>query len=90
MSDKNLDNLIINLNDEIERKCFEIKQKRKERALKLFFMISCVMFITVPFLLTLVGINIITLSIPILLFLSLSLFILSPIILNNDLGGIVE
>lgn len=85
--DKKLDNLLLNLDDEIEKKCFEIKRKKSLEKLKKIFILSCGFFIAVPIVLVFAGVNLLAVSIPIILFLTFSMFILSPIILTKNLGG---
>lgn len=85
--DKKLDNLLLILDVEIEKKCFEIKRKRSEEILTKLFILSCGLFITVPIVLVFAGVNLLAAFVPILLFLTFSMFALSPIILNNNFGG---
>lgn len=85
--DKKIDNLLLILDEEIEKKCFEIKRKRSEEMLTKLFILSCGLFITVPIALVFAGVNLLGAIVPILLFLVFSMFALTPIILNNNLGG---
>jgi hypothetical protein len=85
--DRKLDNLLFILDEEIEKKCFEIKRKRSEEMLTKLFILSCGLFITVPIALVFAGVNLLGAFVPILLFLVFSMFALSPIILNNNFGG---
>lgn len=86
--DKKLANLLLALDDEIERKCFAIKRKKVEKMLQRFFMTACFLFVTVPFLFIFAGVNLISLCIPVVLFLAVGLFTLTPFLLNNQLGGV--
>lgn len=82
MDDK-LNNLLVNVNDEVERKCHQIKERKKDEKNKKIFAIACLLLLTIPFLLILIGINIITILVPVVVFLVISMIVLSPIVLNN-------
>lgn len=84
------DELLNVLDDEIEKKCFEIKQKKSEKRLQRFFVTACVLFVILPFLFTFAGVNLLTLFIPAVIFLAVSFILLIPILINNNLGGITE
>jgi fatty acid desaturase len=84
---KRLDYLLLTLDDEIEKKCFEIKKKKAEQRLTRFFVLACILFLAVPVLLVFAGVNLLSICVPIVLFLAFAIFALSPIILNNNLGG---
>ncbi|MGE5631021.1 MAG: hypothetical protein ACM3TR_07995 [Caulobacteraceae bacterium] len=88
--DKKLDCLLLALDDEIEKKCCEIKRKRAEQRMTRLFVLVCSLFVTVPVLLVFAGINLFSLSVPVLLFLSISMFALSPIIFSSITGGAVR
>ena len=85
----NLDNLLLTLDDEIERKCFEIKQKKTEKALKFAFILGCTLFTIVPFILVFMGINLFAMLIPVVIFFAVSFVALMPLIFNN-FGGITQ
>lgn len=85
--DKKLDDLLIFLDDEIEKKCFEIKRKKSEQMLTKLFILACGLFITVPIALVFAGVNLLGAYVPILLFLSFSMVALFPIIFSNNKGG---
>lgn len=85
--DKRLDNLLLTLDEEIEKKCFEIKKKKAEQRLTKLFALACILFLTVPVLLIFIGVNLLSMAIPVVLFFVFAVFVLSPIILNNNLGG---
>lgn len=85
--DKKLDNLLFILDDEIEKKCFEIKKKKSELLLTKLFILACGLFITVPIALVFAGVNLLTAFIPLLLFIVFSMFALSPMVFSNNIGG---
>lgn len=87
--ENNLDNLLMTLDDEIDKKCFEIKQKKLEKALKSAFVLGCVLFAVIPFALILTGVNLFAILIPLAIFISVSFASLTPLILNY-FGGIVR
>lgn len=82
--------LLMTLDNEIEKKCFELKQKRTEKYLKRFFIIACAMFLIIPFLLIFAGVNLVAVCLPSVLFLAASLGILAPIISGISFGGFTK
>ena len=81
--DNRLENLLLSLDDEIGKKCFEIKQKRKEKALHRFFAFSCVLFVVLPFSLVLMGVNFLAFFIPAAIFQMVSLIAFILLYINN-------
>jgi fatty acid desaturase len=88
--DKESDKLLLILELEIEKKCFEIKRKRAEQRLTKLFVLACILFLTVPVLLAFIGVNLLSMAIPVVLFLVFAVLVLSPIILNKNLGGVAR
>lgn len=88
MNDNKPDALLSLLNDEIEKKCFEIKHKRTEKTLKQFFITACALFVVIPILFIFAGVNL-TLFIPVIIFFAVSFGILTPLLLNNNSGGLI-
>ena len=86
--DENVNWLLHILDDEIDRKCFEIRQKRKTGLWEKFFIIGCALFVTVPMLLVFAGISLWTFCIPMMLFLMVSFSLLSPLLFSGKLGGL--
>ncbi|MDP4121263.1 MAG: hypothetical protein Q8876_09480 [Bacillota bacterium] len=76
------------LDNEIELKCYEIKKARQERSLGRCFSLLSVLFVIIPVLLVFFGISFVTMVIPALIFLVAGTFLLSPIILQNKIGGL--
>lgn len=87
---KQVDTLLLSLDDEIEKKCFEIRQKRKEKALHRFFIQACVLFVLLPFLLVLLGVNFLALLVSAIVFPAVSLIILILLLLNDNREGFVQ
>lgn len=88
--DENANQLLSALDDEIERKCFEIKQKKAAGILQRFFIIACVLFVAVPVLFVLMGINLWTLCIPAVLFFIACFAVLSPLLFSGNPGGLEQ
>lgn len=86
--DKNRDSLLYKLDDEIDKKCFEIKQRNRNRMLQSTFISVCVMFMIVPMMLVLIGVNLWAFCIPAIFFLIVGVCFLSPLVFNNRLGGL--
>lgn len=85
--DKNINGLLSELDDEIDKKCFEIKQRNRNRRLQSVFVIVCALFILVPVLLVLTGISLWTFCGPAILFLAIGFCVLSPLIFSKQPGG---
>lgn len=74
--------LLLALDDEIDRKCFELKESKKVTGLKKVFFYSCILMITLPLINIFIGFSITSFLIPIVVFQCLSLILLVPTILN--------
>jgi ABC-type polysaccharide/polyol phosphate export permease len=86
--DKNINGLLCKLDDEIDRKCFEIKQGNMNRMLQSAFIRACALFIIVPMLLVFAGISLWAFCIPAILFLTICFCFLLPFAFSNKLGGL--
>jgi uncharacterized membrane protein YiaA len=89
MTDNKPDAILLILDDEIEKKCFEIKRKRAEKALKSFFITACVLFVIIPVMFIFAGINL-TLCVSAIIFIAVSFSILTPLLLNNNSEGLIR
>lgn len=76
--------LLLALDDEIDQKCFELKEKKKDERLKKVFFYVCILVITLPFLSILTGFSLWSFLLPIVVFQGLSLILLVFGILNLD------
>lgn len=85
----NAENLLLALDDEIENKCIELKQKKLNRKLQLIFIWACVAFVIMPCLLIFVGINLFTLCFPVIILFAVALVLFTPI-LSADSGGFAK
>lgn len=83
-----IDRLLLNLDDELERKCCELRLQKRERAFRKLFFFACALFLMLPFLLIFAGINLVTVCVPFAIFLSISLMLLLPVVLGGEQGGI--
>lgn len=84
-----VDRMIENLTPAIEQKCEELRVARRERLQSRGFVLLCVMVMLIPALLVLAGISL-TLLIAPLIFMSLSVLLLLPVLLSGkavDQGG---
>ena len=87
----NVDRMLNNLAPDIERKCKELQAARKERLQTRIFALLCAMVVIVPALLIFAGVSLTVLIAP-LIFMSLSVVLLLPVLLSGktaNQGGIV-
>ena len=87
----NVDRMLVNLAPDIDQKCEEIKAARKERLQSRAFALLCIMVAVIPALLVFAGISLTVLIAP-LVFMSLSVILLLPVLLSGkaeDQGGMV-
>lgn len=83
MEKSNLDDLLISLDDEIERKCFQINEKKREKIKRRIFLLACLLFFLVPFLLHNLGLSLLAICFPALIFLEVSMILLLPVVIIN-------
>ena len=90
---QNADNLINTLAPEIDRKCEELRELRKEKIQNRLFILLCMAVIIIPALLVFIGVSLTIIIVPIL-FMSLCVVLLLPTLLNglpsNQGGKIYE
>ena len=87
---QDVDRLIHNLAPAIDSKCEELKLLRKEKLQSRLFVILCALVVIIPALLVFVGASLTALIAPII-FMSLSILLLLPVLLNGksaEQGGI--
>ena len=87
----NVDRMLVNLAPDIDQKCEEIKAARKERLQSRAFVLLCIMVAVIPALLVFAGVSLTALIAP-LVFMSLSVILLLPVLLSGkaaDQGGMV-
>lgn len=85
--DKNLENLLSNLEPNIDKKCFELKQKRKEKRLQKLFIIASILLLIIPSTLILLNINIWGFIIGAIGIISVLTITMLPIALNEEPRG---
>ena len=76
------DILIQKLEPEIDAKCNQIKQKRNEKLLTKVFVLAAALMLTVPTLLILLGISLLTVLIP-LIFIGAVFLAASPVLMSK-------
>ena len=87
----NVDRMLDRLTPAIEQKCEELQTARKEKVQSRIFVLLCVMVALVPALLVFAGVSLTVLIAP-LVFMSLSVILLLPVLLTGkaaNQGGIV-
>lgn len=88
---QNADRLIDSLAPAIDQKCAELKAARREKLQSRIFVLLCAMVILIPTLMVFVGASLTVIIVPIL-FMSLSVVLLLPVLLSGkpaNQGGIV-
>ena len=81
MEESRVEDLLILLEDEIERKCFQIKGKKREEIKRRIFFLACFLFFLLPILLHNLGLSLLAVCFPVLIFLAVSLFSLLPVMI---------
>ena len=85
--DKNLQNVLSNLEPEIDKKCFELKQKRRERRMQKVFILAVVLLLFIPSILIMLDVNIWAFIIGAIGLIALAIFIMLPIALKENARG---
>lgn len=88
--DENVTRLLVNLDDELERKCFALKQKRQQATLQRLFVLVCTLMLVVPVALVFVGVNLVTICAPTIIFFAVGLLILSPVLLEKNMEELLS
>ena len=83
MEESRVEDLLILLEDEIERKCFQIKEKKREEMKRRIFFLACVLFLLLPFLFHNLGLSLLAVCFPVFIFLAVSLISLLPVMIIN-------
>lgn len=71
------------LSPELDRKCAELQEARREKRNIDIFILLCVMAILVPTLFVIFDLSLTTLLVPVI-FIAIAFFILSPILINQN------
>ncbi len=85
--DKDLQNLLCNLETDIDKKCFEIKQKRREKKLQRLFIIISILLLIIPSMLILLNINIWGIIFSAIVIISIIVIAMLPIALKEEVRG---
>lgn len=85
--DKNLRNVLSNLEPEIDKKCYELKQKRRERRMQKIFILAVVLLLFVPSTLIMLDVNIWAFIIGAISLMALAILIMLPIALKENARG---
>ena len=85
--DKNLQNVLSNLEPEIDKKCFELKQKRRERRMQKIFILAVVLLLFIPSTLIMLDVNIWAFIIGAIGLMALAILIMLPIALKENARG---
>ena len=78
----NAERMIAVLSPEIDRKCVELQEARREKRNTGVFVLLCIMAILVPTLFVIFGLSLTTLLVPVI-FTAVAFLILSPILINQ-------
>ena len=81
--DNKLHILLLSLDDEIEKKCFEIKEQKKEQAFKKLFGICCIVFLILPIVAFMFGMQLLNALITLAIFNSIFILVVFPLIFSN-------
>ena len=84
---KNLQNVLSNLEPEIDKKCFELKQKRRERRMQKIFILAVVLLLFIPSTLIMLDVNIWAFIIGAIGLMALAILIMLPIALKENARG---
>ncbi len=85
--DKNLQNVLSNLEPEIDKKCFELKQTRKERRMQKIFILAIVLLLFIPSTLIMLDVNIWAFIVGAIGLMALAILIMLPIALKENARG---
>ena len=85
--DKNLQNVLSNLEPEIDKKCFELKQKRRERRMQKLFIFAIVLLLFIPSTLIMLDVNIWGFIVGAIALIALAVLIMLPIALKENARG---
>ena len=85
--DKNLQNVLSNLEPEIDKKCLELKQKARERKMQKVFILAIVLLLFMPSALIMLNINIWAFIVGATGMIALSILIMLPIALKENARG---
>lgn len=85
--DKNLQNVLSNLEPEIDKKCFELKQKTREKRMQKLFILAIVLLLFLPSTLIILNINVWGFIVGAIAVIALAILIMLPIALKENARG---
>lgn len=85
--DKNLQNVLSNLEPEIDKKCFELKQKAREKRMQKLFILAIVLLLFMPSTLIILNINLWGFIVGGIAVIALAILIMLPIALKENARG---
>lgn len=85
--DKNLQIVLSNLEPEIDKKCFELKQKTREKRMQKLFILAIVLLLFMPSTLIILNINIWVFIVGAISVIALAILIMLPIALKENARG---
>lgn len=85
--DKNLQNVLSNLEPSIDKKCFELKQKAREKRMQKLFILAIVFLLFMPSTLIILNINVWGFIVGAIAVIALAILIMLPIALKENARG---
>lgn len=85
--DKNLQTVLSNLEPAIDKKCFELKQKTRERRMQKLFIFAIVLLLFIPSTLIMLNINIWGFIVGTVVLIGIAILIMLPIALKQNTRG---
>ncbi len=85
--DKNLQNVLSNLEPSIDKKCFELKQKAREKRMQKLFILAIVLLLFMPSTLIILNINVWGFIVGGIAVIALAILIMLPIALKENARG---
>ena len=85
--DKNLQTVLSNLEPEIDKKCFELKQKTREKRMQKLFILAIVLLLFLPSTLIILNINLWGFIVGGIAVIALAILIMLPIALKENARG---
>lgn len=85
--DKNLQNVLSNLEPEIDKKCFKLKQKTREKRMQKLFILAIVLLLFLPSTLIILNINLWGFIVGGIAVIALAILIMLPIALKENARG---
>lgn len=85
--DKKLQRVLLNLEPTIDKKCFELKQKEREKYMQRIFVLVVVLLLFIPSTLIMLNVNVWGFALGVISVISLAILIMLPITLKGNARG---